>query len=520
MQKLPIGIQTFSKLVQENNIYIDKTKLIYQLITQGNYYFLARPRRFGKSLLVSTIAEVFRGNKELFSDLAINSLPYDWKKYPVVMISFADIAHRTPELLERGIKLYLHNIGKHYGISLNENLLPSEMLQALVIELSSQGPVILLIDEYDYPILRHIHETAVAEKMREVLKDFYIVIKGLDPYLKFIFLTGVSKFSKTSIFSGLNNLRDISLDDEYNALLGYTKEEIITHFEPYLTKAAKNKQHSIDQLLEEIKIWYDGYQFTRKEGAPKLYNPFSVLLFLKTEEFNNYWFQTGTPTFLINLLKIKNYPVQDFEKIEATEGELSSFEVNNLELKTLLFQTGYLTIHDYNSQTRNYLLGYPNKECVDSLVEHIFVSMTQKSGTILNNVVVALQTAFDQRNLDLLHKILTNLFATIPYTIQIGQEKYYQTIFYLVLKMIGADIVVEQATNIGRIDAIIQTKDCCFIIEFKINSSAQKALEQIENKKYFQPYEALGKKIILVGIAFDTHIKNVSEIKYKNLIQN
>lgn len=514
MKKLPIGIQTFSKLLKEDCVYVDKTALIYQLITQGSSYFLARPRRFGKSLLVSTIAEIFLGNKELFEGLAISTLPYDWKKHPVVMISFSDISYTSPEILENGIKIYLQDIAKHYELNLRTDLVPGEMLRDLIKKLSQQNSVILLIDEYDYPILQHITNTIVAEKMRDILKSLYAVIKGLDPYLRFVFLTGVSKFSKTSLFSGLNNLKDISLDAKYNTLLGYTKNEISSSFEPYLVDTAQHHGYSVDQLLVEIKQWYDGYQFTRNKDAIKIYNPYSVLLFFSSGEFSNYWFQTGTPTFLINLLKSKNYPIEDFEHIEATESELGAFDIDVIPIKTLLFQTGYLTIRSYDPETTNYLLSYPNKECTNSLVEHVFTSMTSVSGAYLNNVTVALIKIFEINQIEQLQAALTKLFATIPYTIQIGEEKYYQTIFYLVLKMIGADIIVEQPTNIGRIDAVIQTKNVCFIIEFKINSTASKALEQIKNKKYYQSYQSGGKKIVLVGIAFDSLLKNVKEVEY------
>lgn len=513
MKKLPVGIQSFSKIIKEDCVYVDKTALIYQLITQGSYYFLSRPRRFGKSLLVSTLFEIFSGNKELFAGLAIESLPYEWEKHPVIMISFSDIDCTSPENLQESLKAYLQRIARLYQIDLEEGRTPGVMLQNLVELLSVHHSVVLLIDEYDYAILQHIHDKTVARAMREVLKNFYTVIKGLDQYLKFVFLTGISKFPKTSIFSGLNNLEDISLSSTYNSLLGYTKGELSHHFAERLGNSASMLECSLEELLEEIKLWYDGYQFTREKNAIKMYNPFSVLLFLKNSEFSNYWFATGTPTFLINLLKAKDYPVENFEAIEATESELGSFDVDTLPLKALLFQAGYLTIQSYNVKTKNYLLGYPNKECSQSLIEYIFASMTNVSGAYLNIVVAQLIMVFEQNDFAQLYKVLTQLFASVPYTIQIGEEKYYQTIFYLVLKMIGADIIVEQPTNIGRIDAVIQTKDAYFIIEFKINATAAKALEQIKSKKYYQPYESLGKKIVLVGIAFDTATKNVSEVE-------
>ncbi|HSC24902.1 MAG TPA: AAA family ATPase [Candidatus Babeliales bacterium] len=515
MKKLPIGMQALSELLQNGYVYVDKTRHIYELITTGKYYFFARPRRFGKSLLISTLAEIFSGNKKLFIGLDISALSYGWKQYPVINISFSDIPCTTPEELEQGIQRYLYSIAQENTIELDKHLLPSQMLQVIVMALSKDNRVVLLVDEYDYPILRHIHDVAMADKMREILKSFYIIIKGLDSHLKFVLLTGVSKFSKTSIFSGLNNLEDISLSATYNDLVGYTKAEITTYFNEHLAHTKDKINISADKLLEKITVWYDGYRFTRNNDSEKLYNPFSVMLCLKNSEFSNYWFATGTPTFLVNLLQSKQYPIQDFDGIEATEGELSQFEVDNIFLKTLLFQTGYLTIQKYNPASRNYLLNFPNKETIDSLGELIFASMTSVSGSILNNVTVALLQAFDDINFEHIRTTLTQLFAAIPYTIQISEEKYYQTIFYLVLKMIGAHVIVEQPTNIGRIDAIIQTQDTCFIIEFKINSTAAKALQQIEDKKYYQPYESLRKKIILVGIVFDTVVKNITEIEYK-----
>jgi hypothetical protein len=514
MKKLSIGLQSFSKLLKENRIYIDKTDIIYQMISRGSHYFLSRPRRFGKSLLVSTLAEIFSGNRELFLGLAIDSLPYDWEKHPVVMISFASIANETPQDLENGIKLHLQKIATSYNIKINHNLNPGESLQELVIKLAEQNLVALLIDEYDYAILRHIHNEEMADAMRETLKSFYAVIKDLDPYLKFVFLTGISKFPKTSIFSGLNNLEDISLDARYNALLGYTKPEITTYFQDYLTVISQHNKYTIDELMDKIELWYDGYKFCAAQNAVKIYNPFSVLIFLSKERFSNYWFETGTPTFLINLLKHHNYPMQDFEAIEATESELGMFDIKTIPLKTLFFQTGYLSIRGYDDLTNNYILGYPNKETIDSLSSLVFSSMTSLSGAQFNTFAAKLLQIFEHTKLEELHTLLTSIFAAIPYGIHVNEEKYYQTIFYLILKMINAHIIVEHQTNIGRIDAILETKNNCFIIEFKINAPADKAIEQIKKKQYYQQYQSLDKKITLVGIAFDTKTKNVSEIKY------
>jgi hypothetical protein len=517
MKKLPIGVQSFSKLMQEKYIYVDKTQLIHQIISRGAYYFLARPRRFGKSLLVSTLEQIFAGNRELFEELAINSLPYGWKKYPVIKISFSDIPYSTAKELERGLKLYLLNIARHYKIEVSERISPGEMLRDIVIKLAKKSKVVILVDEYDYPILQHIHKPSVAEKMRDALKAFYSVIKGLDEHIQFAFFTGVSKFSQTSIFSGLNNLNDISLDEEYNTLLGYTHDEITTSFEDYLENAAQYNKCSVKTLLTSITQWYDGYKFTDDPAAIKLYNPFSVLLFLSKKKFANYWFATGTPTFLINLIKTVDYPVQDFERIEIAEDDLGAFDVDSLPLETILFQTGYLTISERDFESGNYILTYPNRETTTSLISHIFAAMTHKTKAYLSSTIVALNKSLDGLDFGRLHEVLTRFYAAVPYTIKIDQEKYYQTVFYLVLKMIDADIIVEEATNIGRIDAVIQTKKHIFVIEMKINDLASNALKQIKQKKYYQKYQQQKKEIILVGISFDTKQGNIAEIKHELL---
>ncbi len=384
MKMLPIGIQTFSELIQKNYVYIDKTSIIYDMISMGKHYFIARPRRFGKSLLVSTLADIFSGKKELFEGLAISSLPYDWKQYPVIMISFADIPATTPEELEKVLRHYLQEIAHRYDIRLNTETPSEQMLRELVMELAKKEQVVILVDEYDYPILRYVHEESTAHAMREALKNFYGVIKGLDKYLKFVLLTGVSKFSQTSVFSGLNNLNDISLDRKFNTLLGYTKDEILNNFQPYLLQAAEYNDCSLENLFTRITAWYDGYCFSADKNALRVYNPYSVLLFLSKKKFSNYWFATGTPTFLINLFKKYQYDVQNFEQAEATEGELGAFEIENISLKVLLFQTGYLTIQSYNSRINVYSLTYPNREVRDSF-DRILSTQNYPSDSLLSS---------------------------------------------------------------------------------------------------------------------------------------
>jgi hypothetical protein len=518
MKKLPIGIQTFSKLIEENYVYVDKTEQIYKLITTGSYYFLSRPRRFGKSLLCSTLAEVLSGNKELFKGLAISKLDYAWKKHPVVSISLADISYKNPDLLELGIKEYLQEIAQQYGFSLEEMSTSGAMLRKLVQALAQEERVALIIDEYDYPILQHVHDPAMALKMRETLKGFYGVIKGLDKHLRFVFITGVSKFSKTSIFSGLNNLKELTLSSDAVTLLGSTEDEIKHFFAEHIKHATTQLNVSSDELINQLRTWYDGYFFESQKTPTqdkKVYNPFSLLNFFDSLKFSNYWFESGTPTFLINLIKKDHYSLPKYENYRITESSLGTFEIDTMPLETLLFQTGYLTIKDYDKISGNYILTYPNKETTDSLLENVFKSMTGASGAYLRDSVVVLKNIFYNNHLPDLKKFLTQLYADIPYHIHIGQEYYYQTIFYVAFKLFSTNILVERATSIGRIDAIIQTPTTCYIVEFKTRETAQEAIEQIEDRKYYQPYLLTDKKIILVGIKFNIELKNIEAVEWK-----
>jgi hypothetical protein len=521
MKKLPIGIQTFSELIEENYVYIDKTEQIHNLVTTGKYYFLSRPRRFGKSLLCTTFKALFEGRKELFKSLGITrQTDYQWPAHPIIHIDFNLIAHETPEELKDNIIRALKGIALSHQLTLLESEIPGNVLQDLTNQLFKkyQQKVVLLIDEYDKAILRHIDEPDLATTMRERLKNFYEPIKGLDAKLRFAFITGVSKFSKTSIFSGLNNLKELTLSGDATTLLGYTEDEIKHFFAEYIKHATIQLNVSSDELINQLRIWYDGYFFESQKTPTqdkKIYNPFSILNFFDSLKFSNYWFKTGTPTFLINLIKKDNYSLPKFENYRITESSLGTFETDTMPLETILFQTGYLTIKDYDKESGNYILTYPNKETTNSLLENVFQSMTGASGAYLNDSVVALRNIFQKNNLPVLQKFFTKLYADIPYIIHIGQESYYQTIFYVTFKLLSMHILVEQATNIGRLDAIIQTPTTCYIVEFKTRETAEEAIEQIERKKYYQPYLLTEKKIMLVGIKFNVELRNVESVEWR-----
>ncbi len=361
---LPTDVSDFHTMVQGNYLYVDKTHFIYKLFSKGKrYYFLSRPRRFGKTLLISTLKEFFSGNKELFKGLWLYTSNHDWAEHPVIHLDFSTIAHRTPEHLEASLRYTLETIAQNYTITLEATIL-EDMFTSLIRKLSERNKVAILIDEYDYPLLSHLHDIEVAKKMREILKSFYGVLKGLDPHLRAIFITGVSKFSKTSIFSGLNNLDDLTLDPIAASLLGYTQEELETYFSNNIAEIAEVHSTTSENIREIMKIWYHGYRFSSHEA--KVYNPYSILYYLDKKELKNYWFESGTPFFLIQFLKKHYTSLEGLEYAEFTTTGLGTVDLEDIPPITLLFQTGYLTIINYDSVTSKYKLGYPNKEVHES----------------------------------------------------------------------------------------------------------------------------------------------------------
>lgn len=516
MKKLPIGIQTFEEIINGGYLYVDKTKQIYDIVTGGKTYFISRPRRFGKSLLCSTLEEVFKGNKELFKGLWIYDSDYDWEPHPVIRIDMSKIAHKTPEELELALHEKINTIAERNSINITNYQSISGKFEKILYELSKKNKVAIIIDEYDKPILDNITNIEVADKVRDVLRNFYTLFKNLDQYLKFIFLTGVTQFSKTSIFSGLNNLKEISLNKKYADLLGYTQEELESFFKNYIIEASKELDVSKDEVLKKLKHWYNGYCFV--EDACKVYNPFSILLFFDEFKFKNYWFKSGTPTFLMKLIKEKDYDAEDLEVVELNASEIDSFDVETLPLFTTLFQTGYLTIVGYDEETENYKLSFPNEEVRKSFLQHLLASLTKYQIAKISKDIVALRKALQRNDIDSFVFVLKIFFANIPYTVQDKQkEQDYQFLFYAMLKLFGFAIIVEEPTNIGRIDAVITMNNYIYIFEFKINQSAQKALQQIEDKKYYEKYLRSGKKIVSVGINFDTKEKNISGFEVKEI---
>ena len=515
-KKLPTGIQSFSKLIEGNHLYVDKTETIHKLISSGSCYFLARPRRFGKSLLVSTLKEIFSGNRTLFESLAIEKTDYAWHKHPVIHLSFSAFSSESADALKKDIVWTLQNIAEKHQIDIRRAPSIQTMFKTLIEQLSSKNKVVVLIDEYDSPIIKNINTSAVADACREVLRNFYAVLKDADEYLAFIFVTGVTQSSKTTIFSGLNSLRDLTYSKDAALLLGYSHSELIDNFSSYIDRMALRNQISSEEIIEKLRYWYNGYQFREADTeaevpALRVYNPFSILLCLTEGTFSDFWTETGVPQFLPELIKAQQYSVPEIEGSEVNRADIKIYDFNKIKILPLLWQTGYLTIDSYDTATGNYKLRYPNQEVKLSFLDHLLSSFTETDIAPLKKHLQTLESAIKKNDLALFFKTFAIFFANVPYTIQLSMEKYYQTIFYVILRLMGAEVEVEVATNAGRIDAFLKTPSYIYIFEFKLNKTAQNALDQIKEMQYYQKFLHLNKQIFMVGVNFDTKIRNIDD---------
>ena len=505
-RKLALGHQEFSELINNNCIYVDKTEDIFKLITSGSYYFLSRPRRFGKSLLANTIKELFLGNKELFKGLWIYD-KWDWgKTYPVIKISFSNIDYEKLGL-QQAISFELDNIANKYNIKLVRNSVATKFKE-LIEKLSGKTQVAIIIDEYDKPIIDYLDKIEKAEENRNILKNFYSVLKDADKYLRFIFITGVSKFSQVSIFSDLNNLIDITIDKNYPQIVGWTQKEIEENFPGYIKRIKDTYKNIFPDIMLKVKEWYNGYSW---DGFTRVYNPVSLMNFFSKQDFRNYWFATGTPTFLMEIIKEKKLIAYDVEHTYTTAKILDSYDFKNINLDSLLFQTGYLTIKEYDLATGEITLGYPNKEIDDSFSTHFLAEFTTGAIDVTEDLLHRIRRCFMKNDMEELIEHINTLFANIPYNLIEKTERYFHSLFYLVLKIIGFTIDAEILTIKGRIDAVVKTNEHIFIVEFKINQSAKKAIRQIIDKKYASKYLGDKRKIILLGINFDTENKSVDD---------
>ena len=514
MKNLPIGVQTFSDFTEGNYLYVDKTKMIYKLFADGGkYFFLSRPRRFGKSLLISVLEEIFSGNRELFKGLWIYD-KIEWKTYPLIHMDFSKLSYKSPEKLEKSLEKIVRKIGREYNIELDKDGDYKDAFGELIEELSKNNKVVILIDEYDKPIIDKIEKKEVAVENRDILREFFEVIKASDEFNQFVFITGVSKFSRVSVFSGLNNLRDITLSDQFSTLLGYTEEELLYYFRERISNLGNS--FTKNRVLNDIRNWYNGYSW---DGTNFVYNPHSILMFFQEKRFDNYWFTSGTPSLLVKLLKERQEDIRDYEKIPVGSYVFESYDIDNLETTSLLFQTGYLTVKERKriKETEiEYILSYPNKEVRQYFVRHLFRAYTGKAFVEGAKIIRQLTQALNDRDDFRFFEIIKSLFSSISYNIFINKEAYYHSIIYMILKLMDAPVHTEVQTSTGRMDTVIDADEQIYIMELKMGS-AEEALKQIKEKKYYEKYLTSDKPIKLIGVGIDEAKRNIRDFKIELL---
>lgn len=507
MLELPIGIQSFKELRTGGYLYVDKTRHIYEL-AKRKYYFLSRPRRFGKSLLVSTLKELYEGNRALFDDLWIAD-KWDWeKRHPVVHIPFSSIGYKEIGL-EAALHKRLDDIAVEYGLPKSIEAL-SLKFSALITHLAEKSKVVLLIDEYDKPIIDYLgDELPQAQANQKILKTFYSVLKDSDEYLELVFITGVSRFSKVSIFSDLNNIDDITLNKHYADIAGYTQQELEDNFKGYISllQASSGNRH----LLEKIKKWFNGYSW---DSRSFVYNPFSILLLFGNMDFKNFWFQTATPTFLINL--IRDRQLYDFDDIIVGQTIFDSYDIQSIDVVALLFQTGHLTIKEID-EFGLYRLGYPNKEVRDSMLDYLIGGFGDTAASSVAPMIVQIRTAFIKNELGKVRSIINGLLKNIPYQIFEQTEAFYHAIIHLTFFYLGVFIESEVCTSDGRADVIVQTDTHIYCLEFKLNESGEAAIDQIEQKGYLKKFAHTGKQLVGLGVNLSTAEKKIDGWVVKNL---
>jgi len=509
LKKLPIGIQNIGEILRKGYIYVDKTPFIYNLIckAEGKHYFLSRPRRFGKSLFLSTLKEVFKGNKELFKRCLICDSDYNWEKYPVLHFDFSRIEGESHQKLKLSLKDIIEDIGIEYNIPVTGSNNRTR-ISRLINKMAQNKQVVVLIDEYDNPIINNLQNPEVAEKNRALLKGFFETLKSLDECIKFTFITGVSKFSQVSIFSGLNNLKDITMDPNYAGITGYTEKELKSVFKSHIAAIAKERFVTEEEIIDELRFWYNGYRFS--EVKLSVYNPFSTLNYMDQKKPKSYWYSSGTPTFLLKEIEKHSKSMVSIDGTKSTQEELmDSSTPEHIDIVALMYQTGYFTIQDYNPISKRYQLALPNEEVrsafIHSLVKHFSPTAKLKS-------TESFIKALEERHLDFLFEQIEKGFSSFSYSVFTDvKERTYHGMLLAMFYGMGFDPLSECMTNTGRIDVVLETSNTIYIIEIKLNKSAIIALEQIHKKGYFKPYTHKNKEILLLGANFSSDSRNIGE---------
>ena len=515
LKRLPVGIQTFEKIITNDCLYIDKTEYIWNMIHLSNYIFLSRPRRFGKSLLISTLQAYFEGRKDLFKGLAIEQREKEWTEYPVLRISMASGKHMEKDQLERYLLYILEENEKRFGLS-SDLTDPNTRLKKLIADVYTQTgrKVVILIDEYDAPLLDVVHEETTLPVLRNVMRNFYSPLKDSDPYLQFVFLTGITKFSQLSIFSELNNLTNISMDPGFGGICGFTKEEVLTQMQDYIAALGAANGWTDEETVERLARQYDGYHFTWP--SPDIFNPFSLLNAFNLKRIDNYWFASGTPTYLVEMLrKFDTLPTD----IRSMEGSADDFDAPTETMTTilpLLYQSGYVTIKDYDKSFRSYTLGIPNNEVRIGLTKALVPAYVMTNTLLVNNSARNMARCLAKDDIDGALRLLQTFLGTVPYCNNANSEGHYQQVLYIIFTLLSdyfADVEVRTPT--GRVDMVLRTSKAIYLFELKLNKSAEAALQQIHLKDYASRFALDGLPVVKVGINFDAERNTLSDWEIK-----
>lgn len=512
----PIGIQTFERIRKEDKFYVDKTEYVYRMThTDGKYFFLNRPRRFGKSLLVSTFKSYFEGKKELFKGLAIEKLEKEWNEYPVLHFSLAGGKHMEKAQLEEYLGYLLEDYEQKYGIENHRNGNNNRFNDLIEVVYRKTGKqVVVLIDEYDAPLLDVAHEKEKLDELRNTMRNFYSPLKGNESMLRFVFLTGITKFSQLSIFSELNNIKNVSMDEPYAGICGITKEEMLTQMSDDIDALAEHLELSREETIEELKDHYDGYHFTWP--SPDVFNPYSLLNCFADGRMDDYWFGSGTPTYLINMMrKYEFLPADLGEAIEVGKKDFDAPTETMTTIVPLLYQSGYVTIKGYDKPTKLYLLAFPNQEIrvglYGSLLPHYLMDKSAKANTTIAKMSVLVKKG----DMDAAFCLLNNFLETVPYCDNTNYEGHWQQTLYIMFALLtNYSILVEPHTAKGRIDIMMETNDAIYVMELKFNKSAEEALAQIDAKHYADAFKMSGKKVVKIGLNFSVK-DEVNSLEWK-----
>ena len=506
----PVGIQNFESLRRDGYFYVDKTAKIYELARTGRYYFLSRPRRFGKSLLISTLEAYFQGKRELFEGLAMQELEKEWKQYPVIHLDLNAKKFDTEEDLIRLIDRQLLVYESVYGRVPTDVTIDDRFVSLIRNAAEKSGErVVILVDEYDKPMLQAIGNDGLQSQYRNTLKAFYGVLKSMDGYIKFALLTGVTKFGKVSVFSDLNNLEDISRNKYYADICGISEEELLKNFSDDIQELASANGQSFDQACEQLRTDYDGYYFC--PGSIGIYNPFSLLNTLKSRQYGSYWFETGTPTYLVELLKKHKYDLYRMAHEKTTSDVLDSIDASSTNPIPVIYQSGYLTIKGYIPEPRIYELGFPNREVEEGFLKFLLPYYTPLQETESGFAIWDFISDVKSGDIDGFMERLQSFLADCPYELAKDVELHYQNVLFIVFRLAGLYTKVEYHTSRGRIDLVLQTDSYVYVMEFKLDGTAEQALQQIEDKQYALPFAKDSRKVYSIGVNFSSETRNIDK---------